>query len=548
MPPTLLPDPSRLRLDYLSAYDDVITMVVTTSAAEAHCPLCQEPSNRTHSRYTRIAADLPWNGVAVRLRLTTRRFFCCNEDCHRKVFTERLPDLIAPYARRTIRLTEALELIGFALGGEAGARALVGLSMTASADTVLRVIRQAALPERETPRVLGVDDFAFRKRQKYGTILVDLERRCRVDLLPDRTAETLAAWLADHPDVEIISRDRGGAYAQGAQQGAPQAMQVADRFHLLVNLRETLERFLVRKHGCLREAAQACIDRADLVPPEPDEHTVPEGASRETRGEQERAARRARRLERYEAVRTMQEQGVSLNGIARHFRMGRHTVRRFLRADGFPERAYRAPRPGILSPYEPYLRERWEAGCQNAHLLFQEIRTRGFPGSASYLRHYLARWRAEPSKPGRKGKNTMRSPPAPPSIRPLSPRQASWLVVRPSADLDAEAQAYLEELCRLAPEIATGYQLAQEFRRVVRDQDHAALEGWLAAAEQSGVPEMEGFALGIRRERRAVDAALTTEWSNGQCEGQINRVKLLKRSMYGRAKFDLLRKRVLHAA
>jgi transposase len=292
MSPTLLPAPSRLHLDYLSACDDVITMVVAAIGDEAHCPLCDQPSARIHSHYTRLAADLPWNGVAVRLRLTTRRFFCPNDDCQRKIFTERLPELIAPYARRTLRLTEALELIGFALGGEAGARALGGLSMRASPDTVLRVIRAATLPEQEPPRVLGLDDFALRRGRAYGTILVDLERRCRVDVLPDRTAETLANWLGAHSGVEVISRDRGGAYAEGSRRGVPAAVQVADRFHVLVNLREALERLLTRKHRALREAAAALTtegteDTAEQDTPEDDE-PIPASA---TRHEQQAQAR-----------------------------------------------------------------------------------------------------------------------------------------------------------------------------------------------------------------------------------------------------------------
>jgi transposase len=210
--PTLIPDPTRLHLDCLSAVDSIITMTVSTTGATALCPLGSRPSTRVHSRYRRTPADLPWNGTTVRLRLSARRFFCESADCTRKIFTERLPGIIAPFARRTLRLMEAFELIGFALGGEPGARVLVGLAMQTSPDTVLRTIRRAQIPNHDTPRVLGVDDWAGTRGRTYGTILVDLERRYPVDLLGDRTAETLAEWLGTHPGVEVISRDRSTEY------------------------------------------------------------------------------------------------------------------------------------------------------------------------------------------------------------------------------------------------------------------------------------------------------------------------------------------------
>jgi len=548
MSPTLLPAPSRLRLDYLSAFDDVITMVVATKGDEARCPCCNQPSTRVHSHYVRTAADLPWNGVVVRLRLTTRRFFCSNDDCQRKIFTERLPDLIAPYARRTLRLMEALELIGFALGGEAGARALVGLSMQASPDTVLRVIRAALLPERETPRILGVDDFALRRGRTYGTILIDLKRRCRVDVLPDRTAETLATWLEAHPGVEVVSRDRGGAYAEGGRRGAPGAVQVADRFHVLANLREALERLLTRKHHALREAAaaltkEAADETAEQDGPEAQE-PIPEPVTRHERQAQER---RARRVARYEEVRRLRAKGLSLRAIADRVGLNRQTVQRFVHAETFPERAKRAPYPSIANPYEAYLRRRWEEGCHNATQLWRELREMGFTGSRSGLTERLSRWRATPARCRRLPPGSP-SPPAPPAIRPRSPRQASWLLVRSPDDLDTEDQAYLEQLKLLCPEVTIAQPLVQEFGRLVRERDHPALERWLDAVNESDLPDMMSFAAGLRRDRSAVDQMLLTEWSNGQCEGQINRAKLLKRQMYGRAKFDLLRRRILRAA
>jgi len=547
--PTILPDPAHVRLDLLCTEGDTLMLLVSSKGATAPCPVCSRLADRVHSRYVRTLADLPWNGTPVRLRLTVRRYFCDEPSCRRRIFAEQLPTIAARYSRRTLRLWEAIELIGFVAGGEPGARLLIGLAMAMSPDTVLRVVRAAVLPEHETPRVLGVDDFAFRRGKRYGTILIDLERRCRVGLLEDRTADTFAAWLAAHPGVEIISRDRGGAYAAGGRRGAPDALQVADRFHVVTNLRETVERCLGRNHRALREQDEPPTDdtadageTADVADTEAP--TVPPELLCAPRVAREAAARRERRLGRYEEVHRLRTDGMSLRAIATQMGLARGTVHGFVRTATFPERHPRARYASIMDPYEAYVRQRWEEGCQNATQLWRELRERGFTGSCSNVRARVSAWRTTPASRGRPKRTTATTPLRPPEPT-RSPRTVSWLLVAAADDLEEEDRLYLNHLMRRCPEAATVHTLVYDFLAIVRNRDQPALDDWLRKADESGILELVGFAAGIRRDRAAIDAMLTTDWSNGQTEGQVNRLKMVKRTMYGRANFDLLKQRML---
>jgi len=413
----------------------------------------------------------------------------------------------------------------------------------------------AALPDVGTPRVLGVDDWSLKKGRTYGTILVDLEAHRPVDLLPDRSAASLEAWLQAHPGAEIICRDRGGAYADGARQGAPDAVQVADRWHLFANLGDMLERLLARHHAALgqvRLAPVASPASAAAITPEPGGHTpaaCPPAPQPPTRAARERERRDARREARYAEIHALHRQGLGIRAVARHLGINKRTVQKYLAAPRCPHPGPRPNRRPAIALYLPYLRERWDAGERRVDPLWAEIRARGFPGAAPRVREALAPWRRE-ERAVRQTATGMAAPPPPP--RPVGkrcvPRQVAAWLVRPPEDLKAAQQTYLDALVALCPALDAVRALARRFARLLRERDATGLEAWLLAAESCDEAEVREFAAGIRRDQAAVQAALDHAWSSGQVEGQVNRLKLVKRQAYGRAGFPLLRRRYLLAS
>lgn len=546
---TLLADPAAIRLECFVSETNSITLVIHTVQKEPCCPKCNSPSRSLHSHYQRTIADLPWHGVAIRLELNTRKFRCRNELCKQKVFCERLPKVVDVYARKTVRLNAALTLLAFALGGEAGSRTAKGLNLLVSGDTLLRRIRSYKLPENETLKVLGVDDWAKRKGQTYGTILVDLEKRKPIDLLSDREADTLADWLKAHPGVEIITRDRAGAYADGAKRGASEASQVADRWHLLKNATELLEHLLGRYRTILKQAThnirkqhQETLNNKSSQEEEKTEEANNGFAPVSTRSEAEQERSRQFREERlalYNQVKELQEKGLTINVIRHQLGIKYDMARRFYNSDIFPERMKRQMR-SQMDAFESYLRQRWEEGCRNSKQLLREVRERGCRASWTTVRRYVQGWREL------KSKSVHRPPPIKIKLPQAHPRTITWLLLNEKEKLTEEEQEYISELLNLQPNIKKGLELIKEFRQIVRERKEDALTSWMQRANLTGLVDFENFVQGLERDEAAVRGALSSNWSNGQTEGQVNRLKFIKRQMFGRAKFDLLKARVLH--
>jgi transposase len=572
-----LPLPEGMLIDRIEQTDSLLTVMVISTRAEAVCPGCGCPSEHVHSQYQRTVHDTPCAGRHVVLQLRVRKFFCLHLCCPRKVFAERLPDLVQPWARVSNRLLEELKAVGLSASAEVSERLAPKLGMQVKAPTLLRYLRTIKDAPRTDVTVLGIDDFAIKRGDSYGTILINVETGKPLDLLPDRTAEAVMPWLSSHPEIEVVSRDRASAYADAASRVLPHATQVADRYHLIQNLRDHLQQFLDHKRACLPcvedtllkspkaslpQKAEPSPDLAlgtasdpppDVISSESQEgHTSTEAdLSCLTYAERKKKISRDKRCALYEEVMALSREGLGQRAIARELRLSRNTVQKYVSSPAFPERtAGRARHPkqkSKLDLYLPYLREQWEAGIHNSSQLFAQIKERGYTGCQSGLRRVLTEWRTELPPKRRQGSPRKPRISSEKGQRRLSSRSASFLMILPPEKLTAKEQQQMEHICQASSDLCAVYLLSQEFVTLLKERQVQALDSWLTRAKACHIPELTSFVNGIRRDYAAVQAACSLPWSNGVTEGNVNRLKFLKRQMFGRAHLDLLRVKVLHA-
>lgn len=505
-----------------------IQLKLESLSDQANCPICKMESARIHSTYTRHPSDLAWAEYPVHLEIITKRYFCQNTDCPKRTFAERFPDYLAWYARRTDRVIQKQQRIGVNVCAIIAEKLLRMEQIRISDTSINRLIRNLPEPDAYPIRVLGVDDWAKRKRLRYGTILVDLERGQVVDLLQERTAEPLVKWLENHPGIEIITRDRSQTYAGAISRGAPNASQVADRWHLIKNASDALVKILQQEHSLIKKQFDS-----EPKPAQRDDIQV----SNE-RLESELTKAEQKRKQRMKMVGDLYLLGWSRKKIANKINIHPRTVRRYLRSP-IPKRN-RRQRSRTVDPYIPYLLRRWNEGCHNGSTLFIEIQKQGFRGQATMVRKFLQPFRKNLfnlEKDGNPSVSTVFETPSSQTI-------AYWILKKPE-DRKEEHEKIIEQIKSVLPKLALTITQARAFASMIRKQHTDELDTWIKVVEQSSYRIWKNFATGIQKDKAAVQMSIISAWSNGPTEGHVNRLKCIKRQMYGRANDDLLRMRVL---
>ena len=581
----LLPSPNGLELnDYeMDLEHQHLALSVSSTQTMAPCPLCGSVAHRVHSRYQRTLADLPCLHFSLSLLVQVCKFFCPNSECRRRIFTERIPEVAAPWARKTLRQVQQLQEIGLALGGAAGSRLGKCLGYFSCGSTLLNHLECLPLPEFEVPKVLGVDDFAFRKGRQYGTILVNLETHKPIALLPDRKADTLADWIREHPGIEVFSRDRSKTYKSAIDKAAPDAIQVADRFHLVQNLSDVLEIALGSYRAELKAATQAqhpqpsaelkATTQAQCPQPnaEPDcaetVAAIPQPTATEAAQEVTRQKHQLR-VQQQREIKALLEQEWPTVAIAEKVGVSVRTVRRYGTRPDFPDTPPRRVTFGrsLLDPYKQEVVSRWNSGITNSNEMMVVLKQKGYKGSQRTLQRYMRglrkaqgisspRGRVPKSIPKAQGMTSSRGqvPKSIPKVvdpqsPPFTPRQAAYLIVHREENQEAEDKELLGHLVKQHPDLTTLVDLAHTFLELLRRRQADAFDSWLMEALTCPIKPLKKFAASLMDDYAEVKASMMMEVSNGPVEGLNNKLKMLKRQMYGRAGLELLTKRFIMAA
>ncbi|KAA6432236.1 ISL3 family transposase [Dyadobacter flavalbus] len=503
-----------------------VCIYVQSNQHNCLCPGCSNPSKRVHSYYTRKFRDVPAFGNPCTLLLKARKFYCLQDECPVKIFTERFCNHFLPYRRSTTRLHHVCLNLALQTGGKLAERIAKLMNIQISDTSLLRIVNNEHLPEAETPYALGIDDWAYKKRGRYGSILVNLENRRIIDILNDREACSIERWLKVHPGIGIITRDRYGNYIKGATSGAPQALQVTDRWHLLKNLGEAANKIITREYARMNKITKTeeILYTEPLNTSDPDTSPVSDGI----------------RKQRFDYLKKLQNDGLSIKRMAKLLGMHRQTVKKYMAMQILPRKIYNDQ--GMVEQYFPYIRQRMQEN-KDLYLktLWTELKERGYNGAYSTLSDALIYYGI------RLGKKVSRQQLPNSGRMSFKPSKVAMIFLTAEEKLTDRQRELLQKVCEKSTELTITLSLIRAYRQIMTNKNGSKLKDWIDKAKSSGIKEMFRFAEGLLTDYAATESALSLPWSNGPVEGNVNKLKTIKRQMYGRASFELLRKRLVLA-
>jgi transposase len=528
------------KIDYS---DFMIRIYASVKSRRSKCPVCGRYSRRVHDYYFRTLSDLPVFQNKTIIILKTRKFRCGNNRCHRKVFSEQTPHIIR-YSRRTKRATRILETFAIELTGRLGSIMSEQLCLTVSSSTITRIAHSQPLSDIKQPRVLGVDDWAYRKGVSYGTILIDMETSRPIELLPSRDGQVLKNWLLKYNDVRIITRDRASSYANAIFEACPNAVQIADRFHLLMNLSDALDTYFKSISSKIRSLLTAKTNEfLELPDHKPVSETKSKDIKTATANKEPIITKVDQRLETFNKVKELQAKGVPIKRISIDLKMSRNTVRSYFSQKELAPRAH--PKSTNFDLFTSHIISRLKTDGYKLKDIYEEIKEMGFNGSRSQACYNINVLKEE-NNICTSGFTLVQHPKIP-YIKPLSSRKlACYIGVSFNDIIDPKEKFYMQTLLNNIIELRIIRKLVQIFKTMIA-RGKGNIRRWIDFVIRSKrkLAGLKSFARGLLRDIEAVENGISMRWSNGAVEGHVNRIKSIKRQMYGRASFELLRKKVI---
>jgi transposase len=502
---------------YMSHSHERLTLYLASTKKSSRCPTCDGLSHRVHSRYWRTTRDLPISLYEVKVHLLVQKFFCDQISCPQRIFVQRCSGFLKPYSRRTERLNEIFMHLAFSMSAEGASKFASVFSVPSSPDSFLYLIRQTSVKVQADKRIIGIDDWAIRKGQRYGSLVCDLVHHRPIALLPDRTVSTVSEWLKQHPQIKVVSRDGSYEFAKAIKLGCESAIQIMDRWHLLRNLSDKLEGYVKR-----------CFPKKISIPSSPEEQLNQRETSSQDQPLSEKEQQKWQLIQQAQAL---YQEGRKKADVMRMLNIDRKTLNKYLVTDKPAIRSWQ--RVNSLDPYRSIIEEHCQKGT-TVPVLFSILKKEGYKKSFSNLSDYVAKIRKTISKEK-------------PSHQTVSPFQLiKWMWRWPERLRTKEKQTLISVLDKYS-EANKMYKLTQSFRQIIQqNRDITLLSSWIEDAKNSSIHELKAFATYLSNDIEAVKNCLLFKWSNGLLEGQINRLKVIKRQMYGRANFDLLSKKVLY--